>query len=130
RVSPELVFDQGLGDLFVVRTAGNVADPVALGSIEYAIAHLHPSLLVVLGHEKCGAVAAAAAGGGDLGPNLGAIVAKIDPALAPLRRSATGDMLVAEGVRANVRQSARDLLANSAVIRDAVRSGRVKIVEA
>jgi carbonic anhydrase len=57
RVSPELVFDQTLGELFVVRTAGNVADPVGLGSIEYAVDHIHSPVLVVLGHQKCGAVA-------------------------------------------------------------------------
>jgi carbonic anhydrase len=58
RVPPELIFDQGLGDLFVVRTAGNVVDDVALGSIEYGAEHLHIPLIVVLGHEKCGAVKA------------------------------------------------------------------------
>ena len=58
RVPPELIFDQGLGDLFIVRTAGNVVDEVALGSIEYGAEHLHIPLIVVLGHEKCGAVKA------------------------------------------------------------------------
>jgi carbonic anhydrase len=58
RVPPEHIFDQGLGDLFVVRTAGNVVDDVALGSIEYGAEHLHIPLIVVLGHEKCGAVKA------------------------------------------------------------------------
>src|SRR5215218_7417660 len=58
RVPPELVFDQGLGDLFVVRVAGNVADDAVIASIEYAVEHLGPTLVVVLGHEKCGAVAA------------------------------------------------------------------------
>lgn len=58
RVSPELVFDQGIGDLFVVRTAGNLVDDFALGSIEYAVQHLGASLIVVLGHERCGAVKA------------------------------------------------------------------------
>ena len=62
RTSPELIFDQSLGDLFVIRTAGNVADPVALGSIEYAVDHIHSPLLVVLGHSKCGAVTAACSG--------------------------------------------------------------------
>src|SRR5947209_2306854 len=59
RVAPELVFDQGLGDLFVLRVAGNITDPFTLGSIEYAVEHLHTPLIVVLGHENCGAVAAA-----------------------------------------------------------------------
>ena len=59
RIAPELIFNQGLGDIFVLRVAGNIADPFVLGSAEYAIEHLHTPLLVVLGHEKCGAVAAA-----------------------------------------------------------------------
>jgi carbonic anhydrase len=59
RVAPELVFDEGLGDLFVIRVAGNIADDVVLGSIEYAVAHLGVNLVVVLGHQSCGAVNAA-----------------------------------------------------------------------
>ena len=59
RVAPELVFDETIGDLFVIRVAGNVVDPDVLGSIEYAVEHLHARLIVVLGHEKCGAVTAA-----------------------------------------------------------------------
>ena len=63
RVAPELYFDQGLGDLFVIRNAGNVLDDHVLGSIEYAVEHLHVPLLIVIGHEKCGAVSAAVGGG-------------------------------------------------------------------
>ena len=59
RVPPEIIFDQGLGEIFVVRLAGNISEPFALGSIDYAVASLHVSLIVVLGHEQCGAVAAA-----------------------------------------------------------------------
>jgi carbonic anhydrase len=70
RVSPELIFDQGLGDIFVLRVAGNIADPFVLGSVEYAVEHLHTPLIVVLGHDHCGAVAAALSPkkpGGNLG---------------------------------------------------------------
>jgi carbonic anhydrase len=63
RVSPEFIFDQGLGDLFVVRVAGNIINDAILGSIEYAAAYLHTPLLVVLGHSNCGAVSATVAGG-------------------------------------------------------------------
>ncbi len=59
RVSPEIIFDQGIGDLFVIRVAGNIATPEVIASIEYAVEHLSPSLLIVLGHENCGAVNAA-----------------------------------------------------------------------
>ena len=62
RVSPEVLFDQGLGDLFVIRVAGNVIDNLGLGSLEYAAEHLHTPLIVVLGHTQCGAVQAAVAG--------------------------------------------------------------------
>src|SRR5688572_16994 len=63
RVCPEIVFDQGLGDLFVIRVAGNTIGNVELGSIEYAVEHLHAKLVIVVGHEKCGAVGAAVKGG-------------------------------------------------------------------
>ena len=59
RVPPELIFDKGLGDLFVIRVAGNIADDAVIGSIEYAVEHLHASLVVVMGHQSCGAIAAA-----------------------------------------------------------------------
>jgi carbonic anhydrase len=62
RLSPELIFDQGLGDVFVVRVAGNVAEPYVIASIEYAVEHLHAPLVVVMGHEKCGAVGVALGG--------------------------------------------------------------------
>src|SRR5947209_7883859 len=67
RVPPELVFNVGLGDVFVIRTAGEVVDAVALGSIEYAVEHLGSSLIVVLGHQQCGAVAAAVSGANETG---------------------------------------------------------------
>jgi carbonic anhydrase len=59
RVAPELIFDKGLGDLFVIRVAGNISDDAVVGSIEYAVEHLHASLVVVMGHQSCGAIAAA-----------------------------------------------------------------------
>lgn len=131
RVSPELVFDKNIGELFVVRTAGNIADPIALGSIEYAVEHLHASLIVVLGHEKCGAVAAAAAGGRMPTPNLEAIVKKISPALKPLQNGgASGDLLTSLGVEANVRLSARELLKNSDILRHEQEAGKLTVIPA
>ncbi len=81
RVAPELVFDQGLGDVFVVRVAGNVPDPLVLGSIEYAAEHLGSQLIVVMGHERCGAVKATVDSKGKADGNIGAIVKTIAPAL-------------------------------------------------
>ena len=130
RVAPELVFDQSLGDIFTVRTAGNVADPVALGSIEYAVDHIHSPLLVVMGHQKCGAVAAACSGDKMPSANLQAIVDKIDPAVSLAKTHAKSDELIESTVKENVHQSAKDLLANSAIIRDAVKSGKLTVVEA
>src|SRR5579862_2487005 len=130
RVSPEVIFDQSLGDLFVVRTAGNIADPVALGSIEYAVDHIHSPLLVVLGHTKCGAVTAACSGEKMPSANLQAIVDKIDPAVSLAKTHAKSDELIESTVKENVHQSAKDLLANSAIIRDAVKSGKLTVVEA
>ncbi len=78
RASPEIYFDQKLGDIFVIRNAGNVVDPVVLGSIEYACEHLGSPLVAVIGHSCCGAVTAACEGG-DLPENIQAIVEKIQP---------------------------------------------------
>ncbi|HSV13122.1 MAG TPA: carbonic anhydrase [Tepidisphaeraceae bacterium] len=78
RVAPELVFDETIGDLFVIRVAGNVVDPDVLGSVEYAVEHLHARLIVVLGHEKCGAVTAALSREG-LHGNLDELIHKVAP---------------------------------------------------
>jgi carbonic anhydrase len=80
RTAPEVVFDQGLGDLFVVRIAGNVASDEAIASLEYAVEHLGVRLIVVLGHERCGAVKAALAGG-QLPGHLPGLIAQIQPAV-------------------------------------------------
>lgn len=81
RVPPELLFGQGLGQLFVVRNAGNVLDDVVVGSLEYAVEHLGVQLIVVLGHEKCGAVTAAVTSLGPAAGHLGVIMRSIQPAL-------------------------------------------------
>ncbi len=80
RVSPEIIFDQGLGDLFVIRTAGEVVDSLEIGSIEYAVEHLGAKLVVVLGHEACGAVNAAISGG-EMPKNIATIIEEIKPAV-------------------------------------------------
>ena len=130
RVGPELIFDQSLGDLFVVRTAGNVADPVALGSIEYAVEHFHSPLLVVLGHQKCGAVNAACSGEKMPSHNLNSIMDKINPAVTQAKTYAKADDLIESAIKENVYQSAKDVLANSEIIRNAVKSGKLSVIEA
>lgn len=130
RVSPELVFDKNLGELFVVRAAGNIADPIALGSLEYAVEHLHAKVLVVLGHEKCGAVAAAASGEKMATPNLDAIVKKIFPVIEKFSVCAQGDQLIGLAVEANVQQSARDIVENSTILQKETEQGTLTIIRA
>jgi len=84
RVPPEIIFDQGLGDLFIVRDAGNIVDSLALGSVEYGAEHLHAPLIIVLGHENCGAIKATV-DGGEVEGNIKSIVAKIKPAFEKVK---------------------------------------------
>lgn len=132
RVPVELLFDRGVGDVFVVRVAGNVAGVDQVGSIEYAVEHLGVPLIVVLGHNKCGAVSAAVDGHEAHG-NIRAIVEKIAPVVAQTRK-ANPDMplnkLVDACILANVKHVTHYLSANSAIIKHAVESGAVKIVGA
>ena len=130
RVGPELLFDQSLGDLFVVRTAGNIVDPIVLGSMEYAVEHLHAKLIVVLGHGSCGAVKAACSAEEMPSQNLVALVQEIRPTVQKLASCFEGAELVDRGVRANARHSAQQILANSVILREAVEKGHLKIVTA
>jgi carbonic anhydrase len=124
RIPVELVFDQGVGDLFVVRNAGNIADDVALGSIEYAAAHLHAPLVVVMGHGGCGAVTAATLGG-ELEGHLPVIVAAIRPAVDKVKTQ-QGD-LVNNAARANAVMVAEKLKSSKPVLSELVRSGKLTI---
>ena len=130
RVPPELVFDEGLGDLFVVRVAGNVADPVDVGSIEYAVEHLGVGLVVVLGHHSCGAVKATADAGGKAEGNIGAIVSEIAPAVEQAKASPGKEGLVDDAVHVNARRTAGALVERSPVLKKAVEEKKVKIVAA
>lgn len=109
RVPPEHVFDQGLGDIFVVRVAGNVVDPVAMGSVEYAVEHLKVPLVVVLGHEGCGAVKATVEGGAAPG-SIGSIVEKISPSVAKAKgEGVKGEELIETSVELNVEETMKDI---------------------
>jgi carbonic anhydrase len=127
RVGPEIVFDQGLGDIFVVRVAGNIADPDDIASIEYAAEHLHAPLLVVVGHEKCGAVAAAAAGGEAPG-HLGVLVKAILPAVEKARGE-PGD-LVENAVRINVENVVAQLRSSEPILAHLVKEGKLQVTGA
>lgn len=127
RVPPELVFNEGLGDLFVVRTAGEVVDDVALGSIEYAIEHLGVKLVVVLGHEECGAVKATIAGG-EVPGHIVAIAKAISPAVTQAKMQ-KGDLL-RNAITANVDLIVAKLNTSEPIIKETVEKNHVKIVGA
>lgn len=127
RVPPEIVFDQGLGDLFIVRVAGNVATDAELGSLEYGAEHLHVPLIVVLGHESCGAVTAAVQGGPPEG-HIATLVNLIKPAVEKTS-DLPGDP-VANAVRMNVELVVRQLRSSTPILSELVAHGKVKVVGA
>ena len=131
RVPPEVVFDRRLGELFVVRLAGNIADDDALGSIEYAVEHFHSPLVLVLGHEKCGAVAAtvdALKAGDEPSGFVGAIVKKIMPAAR--RASKEPGNTLHDAVVENVRDVVSSIRERSAIVAAAERHGALRVAGA
>jgi len=125
RVVPELAFDTGLGELFVVRVAGNVANNSSIASMEYAVAHCGSQVIVVLGHQSCGAVTAAAAGG-DNGHNLNHLLSHITPALAASPEGAA----INDIVKKNAQLTAQEMINRSSIIKNAVDAGTVKVLPA
>jgi carbonic anhydrase len=127
RVGPEIIFDQELGNIFVVRTAGEVLDAAGIGSIEYAVAHLGSPLVLVLGHEHCGAVAAAVADAKEPG-HIAAIVKAIRPAVKRTQ-GLKGDP-VANAVRANVQDIAARLRGTGPILAPKVTAAQLKVIGA
>lgn len=127
RVPPEAVFDQGLGDLFVVRVAGNVVDDAAIGSIEYAAEHLNVPLIVVLTHERCGAVKATL-DGGEPGGHIGSLVKDIAPAVEEAKKL-PGDKLD-NAVRLQAARVAAKLRDSMPVLHHLTESGKLMVVAA
>jgi carbonic anhydrase len=124
RTPPEIIFDRGLGDIFTVRVAGNVADKVVIESLDYSVKHLGVRVVMVLGHRRCGAVIAAVAGHegeGDVGPML----SELRPAVAASKGMA-GDP-VENAVRENVKLVMKNL-ATSGELAAMVKSGELKVV--
>jgi carbonic anhydrase len=139
RAPAEYVFDQGLGDLFVVRVAGNIVAPSLVGSVEFAASEFGTRLVVVMGHTQCGAVAATLRAiersDGPSSSNVRSIVDRIAPHLARLYDERRDDTLdegarLVEAIRINALASARELRDSSALVHDLVERGRVKIVAA
>ncbi len=133
RLAAEIIFDKGLGDLFVVRNAGQVVSPSVVGSIEYAVAVLGAPLLVVLGHDSCGAVAAAIdqaePDAAPLPPHIRDLIAPIAPAVAATP-VVDGHRDPAAVGRAHLRDTVQELLAESELLSDAVAAGRLGIAGA
>ncbi|KKF02127.1 carbonic anhydrase [Mycolicibacterium obuense] len=129
RVAAEIIFDQGLGDMFVVRTAGHVIDSAVLGSIEYGVAVLNVPLVVVLGHDSCGAVGATltALDDGSLpGGYIRDVVERVTPSILVGRRE--GLTRVDEFEARHVTETGRQLLSRSTIVSNAVSEGRLAIV--
>ena len=135
RAPAEFVFDQGLGDLFVIRVAGNIAAPSQVGSIEFAVEQFQTKLVVVLGHSNCGAVRATLAhcmAPADTSPALHAIVDRIAPGIAPVLAGFGGaaDACMPQALRANVMATIGNLRSQSDYLRYAELQGGLRIVGA
>jgi carbonic anhydrase len=129
RVPPEIVFDQGVGDLFVIRTAGQVLDDVAIASIEYAVEHLSVPLVVVLGHDSCGAVTAVVAGG-EVPGHLGSLVEAIEPAVEEARDTVGEDQLLNQSIDNNILNIVEQISTSEPVLAEYVADGRLQVVGA
>jgi carbonic anhydrase len=128
RVPPEIIFDQGLGDIFIVRVAGNVVDPITLGSVEYGVEHLHTPLLIILGHEQCGAVKAALETKGEPEGNIGAILKKIMPAVEDAKKANKDKEATLElAIKNNIRNAYSEIM-KSKVVSELVHKDKVKVI--
>ncbi len=128
RLSPEAIFDESLGKLFVIRVAGNVSDPIILGSIEYAAEHLHASLLIVMGHESCGAVKAAVANS-PVPPNIAKIIQRLRPAVEKARVYGRDENeIVDAAIKENVRYQVKMMTFESDVLSELVHERKLNIV--
>ena len=125
RIPPEILFDQGIGNLFVIRLAGNIVDDTALGSIEYAADHLGTRLIVVLGHSKCGVLTATAQGGEAHG-HIGRIVQLIIPALERAKGK-PGD-LVDNAIRENALLVTAAIASSKPILSKMVEKGKIAVV--
>ena len=137
RVPLEIIFDQGLGDLFVIRVASNIVGPSQIGSIEFAATEFGTRLVVVMGHSHCGAIATTLKElkqpSENRSPNLASIVDRISPAIEPLianTDSVDQETLMEEAVRANVRASVNQLQAGSTILKNLIQTDGLQIMGA
>ena len=130
RVPPEVLFDQGLGEVFVIRLAGNVPSTEGIASIEYAVEHLGTPLLLVMGHESCGAVKAAMTtkeGTSAGSKSLDALVAEIRPSIKKHLPLKAEDKIYKDAVKSNVNHTAQELVKQSKIIREAIEKGHLTL---
>jgi len=131
RVSPEVLFDKNLGEIFVVRTAGHVVDASAIASLEYAVEHLGAPLLMVLGHEQCGAVKAAVELEGQAHGHIGELLGKIAPSIARAREQGAPAADFLETVTdLHIQEVIRQVLDLSPIIREAVAAETLRLMGA
>lgn len=132
RVPPEVIFDASLGEIFVVRVAGNVASPEVIGSIEYAVEHLGSPLVMVLGHQSCGAVVSAYDAEGRIDGNIGSVTDRIIPAVKKAKQDTKEKRVgqIEAAVDKNILISAESIVDQSPVISELVKNGKLKIVKA
>ena len=137
RVPAEIVFDQGLGDLFVIRVAGNIVAPSQIGSVEFAAERFHTRLVVVLGHTNCGAIQATvdelSRRSEEQSRNLRSIVDRIRPCVEPLLNTALVPdpvALLRQAARANIRMSANQLRHGSELLEQLIQTGGLRVVGA
>ena len=128
RIPPEIVFDQGVGDIFVIRTAGEVMDNATLGSIEYGVEHLNISLVMVLGHDSCGAVKAAVVGGEAPG-HIAYLIEAIDPAVKSCEANDEEDLLNCS-IDANTAMVVEQLKSTEPILSEYVDEGKLQVVGA
>ena len=124
RIVPELIFDIGIGELFIIRVAGNVSNPTSIASIEYAVAHLNVKLIVVLGHQSCGAVTAALAGV-DKGNNIDHLFSFIKPAI-----SMSDSKKIDDVSHIHAKLTADKLIKDSSIISKTIEDNALKIIPA
>ncbi len=137
RVPLELVFHRGLGDLFVIRVAGNIVAPSQIGSIEFACQQFGTKLVVVMGHTHCGAINATVSAltehPDEVSPNIASIVDRVTPAVLPVVANNDGDCkdeLMQKAMRANVEHSVNRLSSRSAIIRSLIKKGELQVIGA
>lgn len=133
RLPPEIIFDKTFGEIFVIRVAGNVTDPIVIGSIEYAAKEFGPPLIMVLGHQRCGAVTAAVDAHGKPEGNISSLIQSITPAVQKAKQGAeekSREDIIEQAVDININLVTESIMEHSPMIRRLVREGKVKIVKA